>query len=163
MARKSKSELVSTFADNRFGFTPAEIRNLLDSTVMHEEVVVTNAEALALLATPKVLIAAPGAGLAIIVDSLAIAKIGTGVYTEAADNLVVEYAGGTDIIAAIETTGFLDQATSQVRAQRPAVSVITPVANEAVELTIDGDAELGGGAAATTLKVTIGYHLIETT
>lgn len=120
----------------------------------------TNAQMLALRATPITLVAAPGAGLAILVDGVyAYFDVTTDGYTETADNLAVEYASGLDVLV-METTGWLDQATDGARYQRPAVDVITPPANSALQLKNNGDGEFGGGNAANTLSVEVTYRVV---
>lgn len=123
----------------------------------------TNAQVKALRATPQTLIPAPGAGRAIIVESVdLVCSAAAAAYTESADNLVVEYSGGTDIVE-VEATGFVDQAAVETRSIRTAATLTTPVANEAVQLKNNGDGELGGGNAANTLSVRIRYRVIPTT
>src|SRR3989304_4397023 len=78
------------------------------------DVQLTNAQMLALRATPVTLVPAPGAGWALVVDLVHMFFDRAAAYTETADNLVVEYASGADIMT-VETTGFIDQATDQAR------------------------------------------------
>lgn len=123
---------------------------------------ITNAQMLAIRATPQTLVAAPGAGKAVIVDELFMhLDVTTAGYTETADNLVVEYSGGGDIVT-IETTGFLDQTTDQDRLIVPTYTALfTPVANEAIQIKNSGDGELGGGNAANTLSIRVKYHIVD--
>lgn len=123
----------------------------------------TNAQLLALRATPQTVIAAPGAGKAVIVDEVYMhLDVTTTGYTESAANVAVEYSGGTDIVV-VEATGFVDQATDQSRLQVPDYTTIfTPVANEAVQLKNNGAGEWTGGNAANTLSVRIKYHIVDT-
>lgn len=128
------------------------------------DVQLTNTQVKALRATPQTLVTAPGAGLAIIVDRVyLVCSAAAGAYTESADNLVVEYSGGTDIVA-IETTGFLDQAAVSSRTIRPdhTTALVTPVANQAVQLFNTGDGEFGGGNAANTFSIRTYYHTVPT-
>ena len=122
----------------------------------------TNAQVKALRATPQTLIPAPGAGRTIIVESVdVVCAASAAAYTETADNIVVEYSGGTDIVE-IETTGFIDQASVQTRTIRPAATLTTPVANEAVQLKNNGDGEFGGGNAANSMSLRIRYRVVPT-
>ena len=106
---------------------------------------VPTASVLALFATPFTILAAQGAGLAIIPTRWAIHKpAGTAYGTiGATDDMVLKYtnAAGAQCSAIIESTGFLDQATAQTRygfvrgsADNLAPSDVTPVANAAVVL-----------------------------
>lgn len=123
---------------------------------------IAHAAILTLRATPVTLVPAPGAGKAINVKAVHLVfDVTTTAYTESADNLAVEYSGGADILT-IETTGFLDQTTDQVRTVSPAEALFTPVANEAVQLFNNGDGEFGAGNAANTLSVTVEYDVIST-
>jgi len=122
----------------------------------------TNAQVLALRATPITLVAAGGANTAILVEEVyLVADAAAGAYTESADNLAVEYADGTDILT-IETTGWVDQAAVGARRARPAIALDTPVANSAVRLFNNGDGEFGGGNAANTLSVEVIYRVVST-
>ena len=104
--------------------------------------VVTSAQLLALNAAPIEIVPAPGAGRALIFEGELIHKPAGTAYAgiAAGEDLSVKYtdAAGAEV-AQCETTGFLDQATDQVRYSRghTAASVasdITPVANAALVL-----------------------------
>lgn len=119
---------------------------------------ITSAQLLALNATPIAIIAAPGAGLANIVNRVGIYKPAGTAYAgiAAGEDLVLKYTNGSgaQVSSVIETTGFLDQTTAQTRYAGPPGSVtttaadVTPVANAAVVLhlltgeIITGDAPL---------------------
>jgi hypothetical protein len=104
------------------------------------QVTITSAELLALNATPKTLIAAPGASLAILPLHIVAYKAAGTAYggIAAGEDIAIKYTNGSGAECApqIETTGFLDQTTAQTRfVAGNAVSVttnITPVANAAV-------------------------------
>ena len=124
------------------------------------DVQLTNAQMLALRATPVTLVPAPGAGWAIVPDKVHMFFDRAAAYTETADNLVIEYASGADIMT-VETTGFIDQATDQVRLQAPAYTTLfTPVANSGVRIANSGDGEFGGGNAANTVSIRVYYHVV---
>lgn len=107
-------------------------------------VTVTSAEVLALNATPIELVAAPGAGQALIFEgaqlhldynSAAYAGIAAG------EDLAISYTGGAQV-AEIEATGFLDQTADEYRWAYPAANTgavlpsVTPTANAALELSM---------------------------
>jgi hypothetical protein len=133
----------------------------LDPTVVQTATkTLTNAQMLALRATPITAIADPGDGFAILVDEVFISSATvTAGWTESTDNIAVEYAGGTDILV-IETTGLIDQVGSQIRVQRPNFTVLIPEPSAAVQLFNNGDGEFGGGNAASTFTVKIRYRVV---
>lgn len=116
-----------------------------------ETVTVSSAELLALNATPKELVAAPGANLFVSVWSVYIAlDYNTTAYDgiAATEDLTIAYTNGSGADAAppIEATGFLDQsadtqrvtyATGAVVAGGAATAAIAPVSNAAVVLSMD--------------------------
>jgi len=105
---------------------------------------VTSAQILALNATPIEIIAAPVAGYAIVVNRVIIRHGTCTAYAgiAAGEDLVLKYtnASGAQCTSVIETTGFLDQATAQIRYANGAASTgstagdITPVSNAAIVL-----------------------------
>lgn len=131
------------------------------------DVQLTNAQVLALFATPQVLIAAPGAGLAILVDHLyVVSDSAAGAYTESiGQDVELEYADGTNILT-IDNTGLFTTGNVQRRVFEPgaladAIAGLAPVANSAVRL-FKTVAEFGGGNAANTVSIRIYYHIVET-
>lgn len=110
----------------------------------YRTVTVTSAQLLALFATPQTIIPAQGAGIAIIPVRMAIHKPAGTAYAgiAAGEDLVLKYtnAAGAQCSAAIEATGFLDQATAQTRVVHAPSAIgatpgdYAPVANAAVVL-----------------------------
>jgi hypothetical protein len=140
-------------------------------TLLGESVVtrVTSAQLLALFATPQPILAAQGAGVAIIPLRVAIHKPAGTAYAGVAvgEDLVLKYtnAAGAQCSGVIETTGFLDQATAQTRivgmpgATGATAGDYAPVANAAVVLHLL-TAEIITGTS--DLYVEMWYDLIET-
>lgn len=105
---------------------------------------VTSAQVLALNATPQTIVAAQGAGKAIIPIQMKIYKPAGTAYAgiAAGEDLVLKYTNGsgTQITGVVEATGFLDQTTAQTRVVKfigstgATAADITPVANAAVVL-----------------------------
>jgi hypothetical protein len=111
---------------------------------------ITSAQLLALNATARAIVPAPGAGLAIIPRLIAIHKPAGTAYDgiAAGEDLVAKYTNkdGAACSGVIETTGFLDQTTAQTRvvgmpgaSGTTSTATITPVANAVVVLhLLDG-------------------------
>lgn len=128
------------------------------------EVTLTTAQVKALNATPITLVAAPGAGKAIVptlitafLDWNAAAYDGIA----AGEDLVVRYTDGSGAaVATIEATGFLDATADAVRWALPtSTAAFTPVANSPIV------AHMATGEIATgdsPLKVRVDYKIIDT-
>jgi hypothetical protein len=141
----------------------ARVTDLEDATVengalLRAEVAVSASELLALRATPKTLVAAPGAGMLLeFVSSVIILDAGTA-YVETADNVAIRYANTTgDIVSeTLETTGFLDTATDAVatlRAKEGLVATKTASENKSLVLHNTGDGEFTTGTGTLRVKV----------
>jgi hypothetical protein len=135
-------------------------------TVLHQvSVPITAAEVKGLRAAPMTIISAAGLDTIVeFVSAVFVMDYGSEVFTETADNLVIEYEDGRDISEAIETTGFLDQNADQVAiinaADVPTMTAAAAV-NKAVQLFNTGDGEIGGNASedtVLTLKITYKVH-----
>ena len=133
---------------------------------------ITSAQLLALNATPVTVIPAPGADLMIKINSW-VARHGTGTaYSGIAsgEDLVLKYTNASGAIAAtaIESTGFLDQATAQIRlakalsgsgAAASTPADITPVANAAIVLhLLSGEITTGN----FDLELFVEYDIVPT-
>lgn len=109
----------------------------------------TNAQILALEATPVTIIASV-ATTALVVHKVALFLDDTGAdYTESADNLVIEYADGTDIVV-IEATGFIDATADAARLiiPRDGAAVVVTSAGTACNTTCDSTCISGFDLAA---------------
>ena len=128
---------------------------------------ITSAELLALNAVPISVLAAPGAGLAIIPMDIVLTKAAGTAYAgvHADENLVLKYtdASGAEISPQIETTGFLDSASATVQYVGPsavsATTNIVPVANAAVVIhLLVGEVTTG----TSDIKLRMTYKIIPT-
>lgn len=116
---------------------PDTLANNAPEQIIGRDVLVSSAEVLALNATPKTIVPAPGANLALVFEGALIHKPAGTAYggVAAGEDLAVKYTDGAGVeVGEAETTGFLDQATAQTRFIRPhtaasLISSITPVAN----------------------------------
>ncbi len=118
----------------------------------------------ALVGTPITVVAAPGANKAIIVHKYHIvADCAAGAYAEpsAPDDLVLEYADGTDITGIIEATALLVNAGVQVITQGVLDTVVVPDVNAVVRLLNSGG-DYTSGNAANTLSIRVWYSVVDT-
>jgi hypothetical protein len=140
----------------------------LDEAVLRKaSVQITTGQILALNAAPKTLVAAPGAGKAIMVrgvfcaldyNSAAYAGIAGG------EDWVLKYTNGSgdEITGHIETTGWLDQTSDQLRWVGPigasnAVADVIPVVNAAVVMhQLSGEITTGN----SPVNVDVYYHVM---
>lgn len=115
----------------------------------------TNAQILALNATPITVIPAPGAGLVTVVERVYATKIAGTAYT-IGSNAGIDFkytnGSGTAVVTALLTTGFLDQATAQVATTDAASASIIGVTN-AVIVAQSKTAEVTGAGPAVQLRI----------
>lgn len=134
------------------------------ATVQYAEVSLTNANMLALRATPITLVAAPGAGKMIEFLSAELFFDYTGAYTETADNMAIKYnnGSGTAVSETIEATGFVDATADVAIRVAPATSALITKANSenlALVLHNTGDGEYGGGNASNAVRAKVAYRV----
>lgn len=129
------------------------------------DVLVSSAELLALNATPKTLVPAPGANFGLVFEGALIHKPAGTAYAgiAAGEDLSIKYTNGAGAeLGQCEATGFLDQATAQTRHMRPhtaasGASEKTPVANAVLVLhMLTGEITTGTSA----LHVRIWYRIV---
>lgn len=138
-----------------------------DGIIQWAEVSITNAEMLALRATPKTLVAAPGAGKVLEFVSAQLYFDYTGAYTETADNMAIKYTDGSGaaVSQTIEATGFVDATADTVTNALPKIDAIVAKSgseNKALVLHNTGDGEYGGGNAANAIRVKVAYRVWST-
>ena len=136
-----------------------------DSTLLQTSVVtVSSAEVLALHATPKTLVAAPGIGYSLVLDSAVLfLDYNSTPYNgiAGAEDLEIRHTNGSGtLFATIETTGFLDASADAVRfVQATTSAAIIPTDNAPLVL------DLASGEIATgdsPLKIQVKYRVIPT-
>lgn len=137
----------------------------LDASVQRSvDVTVSSAELLALNATPKTIVAAPGSGLAIIpISAVLFLDYNSAAYAgiAAGEDLAFKYtnAAGTQIFS-VEATGFLDATADATRYADAGASLLTPTANAAVVLhMLTGEITTGD----SPLKIRFFYRVVPTT
>lgn len=111
------------------------------------DVTISSAQILAMNVTPITLIPAPGAGKAIVLHKiLAALAYNTIAYTSVGggDDITIRYTDGAGaVIGTIETTGFLDQATSTYTVLQPAAGSLILPANAPVVAFLGGAVTTG--------------------
>jgi hypothetical protein len=115
---------------------------------------------LALRATPKTLVAAPGAGYVLdYIGGLFIYDYAAA-FTESSDNLAVKYTNGSGAAASttLVSSGLLDATSDQLRTIKKIVTDVTPVANAPLVLHNTGDGEFGGTGSPCRVKVAYRVH-----
>ena len=134
---------------------------LSESVLRQQVTTLTNAQVLALRATPITVATAPGAGKLIEFVGAMLIFDRTAVYSETDDNLAIKYTNGSGVQASatIEATGFVDAAADASITAIPASNVNAAVSNAALVIHNIGDGEYGGGNAANTIKVIVSYRV----
>lgn len=132
----------------------------LSKVINYVEVSVSTAEMLAIRATPKTLVAAPGAGKVLEFVSAVFIYDYVAAYTESADNLAVRYTDGSGTVVSLtlETTGLLDATADKVSTIQPLATDVLMTANAALVLHNTGDGELGGTGSVCRVKVAYRVH-----
>jgi hypothetical protein len=134
-----------------------------DTGIIQQDVTIATEDVLALNATPQELVAAPGVGKALVlVDAQLFLDYATTDYdgVAAGEDLAIKYTDAAgDVLATIETTGFLDASADAYRHIYPAATAAqAPVANAALV------AHLLSGEIATgdsPLKVRTRYRVVD--
>ena len=131
------------------------------------KVSLTAAEIKVLRATPFELVAAQGANTLIqFVSAIFVLTAGSEVLTESADNMAIEYDGGSavPVTGAIEATGFIDQDADTITnaiASADAIDALADVSNKNIALVNTGDGEYAGNASDdAALDVYITYKVL---
>lgn len=134
--------------------------DLHPNTIQYAEVALTAAEMLALRATPKSLVAAPGAGYVLEFVSALFIYDYVAAFTESDDDIVIRFTNGTGAIASttLDATGLLDATSDQLRTLKAIVTDLTPVENSALVLHNAGNGEWGGTGSTCRVKVAYRVH-----
>lgn len=107
--------------------------NKVAGKIYESQVTVSSAEILALATTAKELVAAPGANRVLEFISATIKyNAGSTGYTESTDDMVIEYSGGQDVTASIDSSDFIDQTDDEIR--------VIPFSVSAMAITVDLEA-----------------------
>ena len=138
------------------------------TALQYADVTLTSTEIKALRATPITLVAAPGAGNALLFQG-ALLKLnygGTNAFTETDDNLAVRFTDGSGVIvsATIESTAFITATADTMTNAIPKADAIVAAAsaeNQALVLHNTGDGEIAGNAADdNTVTLRIFYNTV---
>ncbi len=132
-----------------------------EGLVRYRDTTLTNAQVLALRATPQSLVPAAGSGKVLeFISAMLVAQQSAGAWTETAYNLAIRQVGTTGLIVSdtIETTGLFAASIKATRA-RAAIDPIGLLKNVALVLHNTGAAEFGGGNAANAMLVRVFYRV----
>lgn len=138
-----------------------------DSATFVASVTIPAASVKTLNATPYQLVAAPGSGKALIlVGATLFMDYGSAGYDSvgASDDLTLRYTNGSGtLLATVETVGFLDQTSDQVRYVYPTTTAaLTPAANAPIVAHLS-TGEIYSAAGDSPVKVKVEYRVIDTT
>ena len=158
----------TTISDDMWYSKGAALGNTPESIWRTDVVEISSAEIILLNSAPKDLVAAPGTGKWLeFVGAVLILDYGTNDYSENVDNMVIQYDGGTDATASIESTDFIDADADTVAVIVPATIAhiaSASVVNDALELLNvgSGDGEFAGSGDGTmTVKITYIIHNLD--
>lgn len=150
-----------------FGGCRVESDDLHESTIQARSVPVTSGELLTMLATPVVLVPAPGAGKWVEMISVAFyLDAGASAFTTSGENLQLRYkdAAGQKVAADIDAGGLL-QSTVDLACLVHAINhegwTVAQVVNQPVVLSQDGIGEFGGndeGDAVLWMRLSYRVH-----
>lgn len=134
--------------------------DLHPAIIQYKEISLTAAEMLALRATPKTLVAAPGAGYALEFISAVFIYDYVAAFTESTDNIAVKYTdgSGTAVSLTLETTGLLDATADKISTIQPLATDVLVTANAALVLHNTGDGEFGGTGSPCRVKIAYRVH-----
>jgi hypothetical protein len=138
----------------------------LEGKVKTAEVSISSSELLALRATPKTLVAAPGAGFLLeFVSAVLLLDATATAYVESSANLGVKYTDGSgfQVSEDIEATGFIDQTGDTMQHARAKADQIVAKAgcdNQALVLHNLGAGEYTTGTG--TMRVKVAYRVWST-
>lgn len=127
-------------------------------------VTLTAAQILTLSETPITIVPAPGAGRFIeFLGSMIVKPVSTVAYdgVAAGEDLAIKYtnAAGAIVSTTLETTGFIDQLTAQIRTCKAIATDLIPVVNAPLVLhLLVGEIATGNG----TLTIQTSYRIWET-
>jgi hypothetical protein len=128
------------------------------------EVAITSPQLLALRATPKTLVAAPGAGYVLeFVGAVLLLDATATAYVESSANLAVRYTGtsGAKVSDEIEATGFIDQTADTLTKARPKLDPIVAKSgceNQLLCLHNIGAGEYTTGTGVMRVKISYRTH-----
>lgn len=156
-------------------FTPAGAQTAYDvpfkangsevTGIVSKVVDLTNAQVLALNATPVTLVAAPGVGHYVDVVSISLVFKYTGAYTSP-QNVRCYYTSrisGNACSATITGSGFFDAtANTAIRVAGTPDNTNPPVTNVPVVIQQTVSSAMGGGNAANSVRVIIHYRIVAT-
>lgn len=134
-------------------------------TITTAKVTLTNAQIKAMAASPIELVEPQGASTVIELVSMVMQLVaGSEVLTESTDNMQVKYNddSGLAASAAIEATGFIDQATNTyqiVQAAGPVAGTVAQMENKRIVLDNTGGEYAGNASDDATMNIWVSYRV----
>lgn len=161
----SDGDVLTMDGDDPTWTAPTAAPDTSDGAVQYADIDITNAEMLALHATPKELAPAPGAGKVVEVISVGFFFDWTANYTNLGDKFRIHFASSAVNLAEADYSGFLDasgDAYMNTQNEEDDVYLKAACDNRAVQLTNDdnGAGALTGGDAANVVRVRIAYRVL---
>lgn len=159
LVRSNQEDHESRIVDVEDGIADLEAGLVADGAVQFVEIALTSPELLALRATPKTCVAAPGAGkIARFLQAVLILDATATAYVESSANLAFRYtnSSGAKVSDDIEATGFIDQTTDTMttaRAKADAIVAKTGCENQPIVLHNIGAGEYTTGTGVMRAKV----------
>lgn len=145
--------------------TQQSIKAYVDSSIQKATVTVSNSELQALAATPKTLVAAPGASKYIeyLGGTIALIFGTTAIDDAAADgDLIIETGtSNTTVSLTVDADGLVDAAATTVSTAKPLATDVTLDANETLQLKNNGAEYTVTGGGDGTLSVTVFYRILD--
>jgi len=155
---------IASFDEIDFVVTAGDVA-IAPGIIQKAVVTITTLELAALAATPKTLVAAPGASqyLEYLGGNIALIFGTTAIDSATSDgNLVIQTGTtGTDVSLTVEAAGLVDAAANAVSTAKPLATDVVLDANETLELLNDGAEFTVTGGGDGTLKVTVYYRILD--
>lgn len=139
---------------------PGRSNRVVYGKTFYKEVSITAAEMLALRASPKTLVAAPGAGRVLEFLGAIFIYDYVAAFTETADNIAIRETDGSGTVVSLtlETTGLLDATADKMSTIKPLATDVLMLANKPLVLHNTGDGEFGGTGSPCRVKIAYKVH-----
>lgn len=135
-----------------------ELCDAIDAPQLTADITLSQAQFQALFTTPRQIIPAPGAGLAVVVDALyGVNEFDTAAFEAGTQTLDVGYAGGATLVSL--TNAFVEAAATKRSYVLPAVAQFDPAVNTGVVVRL-ASADATGGGTNSKVKLRVRYRIL---